>query len=635
MTYPIREPLLPKVPPAYFTAFEDRTPPVFPAMTLARQRAWHILAGGTVGLGLWYLHWRWTESLNPDAMTFSVIVAVVETLAFLGTVLFFHDIWAEGDTPERPAPATRSEAGLDGGGPIRVDIFITTYDEDLNILLPSITSAMALQVPAGVDLCVHLLDDSQRSEIADIALMHRIGYVTRTGNRGFKAGNLANALLHTSGDFIVICDADTRLLPTFLTHTLGYFRDTKVAWVQTPQWFYDIPEGANWSDWLSRRFGKNAGFLSGPLNWISGDTRTGSDPFMADPALFFDVIQRRRNRNGASFCCGAASVHRREPLFDAALRRQSQDAAKLARAVGLSDQVPANLLNAAKLQPFRFHVSEDIYTSIILHSDAEGAWTSVYHPQPESRMLSPWSMDAWATQKLKYAGGTFDIMLRDNPVFKAGMPLRTRLHYAATCWSYLSVLWLPVMLLAPAISLLTGIAPIKASTVAFFMHLLPLLLVNEAAIVVGCNGHNPNPGRVLSIASLPIQWCALWQVLRGRRPRFPVTPKTPGTRVNLRHVRPIIILLLVLATAAVYGVVALAMGLPKHQPALVVLNLFWVGWNGLALARLILAALWVPPESKAAPSDPVGPVHLEQVPASMALSHNPSSPYINPRGLCQ
>lgn len=52
----------------------------------------------------------------------------------------------------------------------------------------------------------------------------------------------------TSGDFIGICDADTRLFPAILDHTLGYFRNPGVALVQTPQWFYDIPGGERLQD---------------------------------------------------------------------------------------------------------------------------------------------------------------------------------------------------------------------------------------------------------------------------------------------------------------------------------------------------------------------------------------------------
>lgn len=50
-------------------------------------------------------------------------------------------------------------------------------------------------------------------------------YITRQSNIGYKAGNLRNGLEHTDGDFLIICDADTRVFPTLLSHTLGYFRD--------------------------------------------------------------------------------------------------------------------------------------------------------------------------------------------------------------------------------------------------------------------------------------------------------------------------------------------------------------------------------------------------------------------------
>ena len=62
-----------------------------------------------------------------------------------------------------------------------------------------------------------------------------VNYITRSDNVGFKAGNLRNAMQVTSGDFIVICDADTRPFATLLEDTLGHFRDPDMAFVQTPQ----------------------------------------------------------------------------------------------------------------------------------------------------------------------------------------------------------------------------------------------------------------------------------------------------------------------------------------------------------------------------------------------------------------
>jgi cellulose synthase (UDP-forming) len=34
-------------------------------------------------------------------------------------------------------------------------------------------------------------------------------------------------------------------------------------------------------------------------------------------------------------------------------------------------------------------VSEDIYTSIVLHNDVDRRWKAVMHPGMESKMLSP------------------------------------------------------------------------------------------------------------------------------------------------------------------------------------------------------------------------------------------------------
>lgn len=91
-----------------------------------------------------------------------------------------------------------------------------------------------------------------------VAEQEGVNYLSRENNIGFKAGNLRNGLEHTDGDFIVICDADTRVFPSILTDTLGYFRDPLVAWVQTPQWFYDLPAGKRLPYWLKGKLGQPA-----------------------------------------------------------------------------------------------------------------------------------------------------------------------------------------------------------------------------------------------------------------------------------------------------------------------------------------------------------------------------------------
>jgi cellulose synthase/poly-beta-1,6-N-acetylglucosamine synthase-like glycosyltransferase len=59
-----------------------------------------------------------------------------------------------------------------------------------------------------------------------------IAHLHRSERSGYKAGALANGLLHASGDFIAVFDAD--FLPTsdFLLRTIPYFQDPQVGFVQ-------------------------------------------------------------------------------------------------------------------------------------------------------------------------------------------------------------------------------------------------------------------------------------------------------------------------------------------------------------------------------------------------------------------
>ncbi|MEM6478095.1 MAG: glycosyltransferase [Pseudomonadota bacterium] len=569
----------------YFRAFEHVLPPPLPKLSRRRALTWQFLAAFTLGIGLWYLQWRWMHSLNPDALVFSAIVAAAETGMFIGTLLFFFDIWDEGDTPREPPPQTPEEACLPEDSDLSVDILIATYDEDMAVLEATLTDALAVRVPQGWRATIYLLDDGQRPLAAQLARRLGVRYLTRPSNAGFKAGNLRNALLRSDGSFIVICDADTRLFPGFLENTLGYFRARDVAWVQTPHWFYDIPEGRPWSVGLPAPVARLFALLGGTPN-------AGGDPFLSGSLVFFDVIQRRRNRNGASFCCGAGSIHRREPLFEEACAQNGPDRANIFDPSSRRGLRPF-MARLAPLQPFRYHVSEDIFTSMLLHSSFE-RWRSVYHPQIESKMLSPWSMDAWAAQKLKYAGGTLDLMLRHNPLWRAGMPWRIKLHYAATFWSYLNAIILAVLLFAPIFTLLTGLAPIDAYSSTFFLHLLPLLFANEAALAVASKGHDANQGRVLSLATLPIVAQALAQALKGKKIKFRPTPKTPLFKGSLRFVWPHLALLALMAFALIYGVCQHVLGSVAHSGALLLVNAFWLAWCGWALTRAVKAALWRP-----------------------------------------
>lgn len=84
-------------------------------------------------------------------------------------------------------------------------------------------------------------DDSSDSRISamldSFARKHKIKVVRRGSNKGFKAGNLNNMLLHSSGDIIVVFDSDFVAQPDFLRRIVTPFHDKGVACVQA-KWSY-------------------------------------------------------------------------------------------------------------------------------------------------------------------------------------------------------------------------------------------------------------------------------------------------------------------------------------------------------------------------------------------------------------
>ena len=116
-----------------------------------------------------------------------------------------------------------------------------------------------------------------------------VGYVTRTDNRHYKAGNLNHGLqvLRERGvdlEFIALLDADFVAQPQFVRRTLALMHDTKVGIVQTPQCFYN-------ADPHQQAFGGVARWPDEQRSWFGAYL----------PAL--DAI-------GAASCCGTSCLLR-------------------------------------------------------------------------------------------------------------------------------------------------------------------------------------------------------------------------------------------------------------------------------------------------------------------------------------
>lgn len=606
----------------YFDKFENRKPPEPLVYSAKRELLYQFVATMTLAMGAWYIWWRWNYSLNYQALWFAIPLVLAETFAYIGLVLFTANLWKTKDYPQQPAPISLSETlgmPLSHDRPISVDVFYPTYNEEEDLVRLSVLDGQRLQYPHPIQINIHVLDDGKRKTMQALAAELGVNYITRTNNEGFKAGNLRNAMEQTSGDFIVICDADTRIFPTFLLNTLGYFRDPKVAWVQTPQWFFDLPEGKP----LRMVMKKYLWYPGFALGWLiekcCGEVMIGKDPFVNDPQMFYDVIQRRRNWANASFCCGAGSIHRRDAVMEAALKAYSNsidtvideimpDISKvLAKAAKklekkdaesrlndrLREAVTSQIIHEIEMTPYKFHVSEDIYTSIVLHSDHGSEWKSVLHPGIECKMLSPQDLQTWTVQRFKYAGGSLDICLNDNPVFRSGLNWKQKLMYGSTFWSYFGGVWNIMFLLSPAIYLFTQVSPVSSYSGEFYKHIFPFLVLNELATMLGTWGIAGFKSKASYLSFFPVNLQALWTVFRKKQIKFPTTPKDRQEGNFFHLVIPQFLVIVLTITGLMYA------GYGYHQGTFTNLNglltnIFWGINNVLAMSGLVLAAFWQP-----------------------------------------
>jgi cellulose synthase (UDP-forming) len=595
----------------YFEKFEHRKPepplPYSPTLELI----WQFLLTIALVVGGWYISWRWTDSLNFNALWYAIPLVVAETGAYIGLLLFAFNLWKVKDYPKQLPPRYISEcvSHKEDNRLIVVDVFFPTFNEEIELVKLSLRDAKKIVYPHPIDLRIHILDDGKRPEMKKVAEEEGVGYFTRSSNIGFKAGNMRNAMEQTSGDFILICDADTRPFPTILEHTLGYFKDPDVAWVQTPQWFFDIPEGVPLPKLLKKWLGRPGTLLGPAVEKVIGPVKVASDPFVNDPKMFYDLIQRRRNWANASFCCGAGSIHRRDAVMEAALKSYSEQIEKktegqikqLKRLTGESnpdmivkEMMAQGLALDEELTPYKFHVSEDIYTSIILHSDKTRNWKSVLHPEVESKMLSPQDLLSWTIQRFKYAGGTLDIALHDNLIFRPGLTWPQRIMYLTTVWSYLGGIWNFIFLTAPLIYLFTSIAPVMAYSIDFYKHILPFLILTELAFMATYWGLASYQAKANYLSFFTINLRAIWTVMRGQKIKFPITPKDRQEGNFFHIVIPQFTVIMLTIIGLIYAWVSFLFFNSHHNLDGLIVNTFWGLNNILALSGIVFAAFWNP-----------------------------------------
>ena len=118
-------------------------------------------------------------------------------------------------------------------------------------------------------------------------------------------------------------------------------------------------------------------------------------------------------------------------------------------------------------------LSEDMNTAMHLHATG---WQSVYVPLPLSYGLVPATLSAYYKQQLKWARGTFELLVTTYPRVFRGLSGRQRLHYLTLPLHYLIGVVQLIDLLVPMLSLVLMKLPLRLDLLIFATAYVPLLL---------------------------------------------------------------------------------------------------------------------------------------------------------------
>jgi cellulose synthase (UDP-forming) len=494
----------------------------------------------TAFLALRYLAWRTTQTLQySDPLSFLCMIALYLAELY-GIALLLVSLFVN----VRPLHRRPVRPSADPARWPSVDILVPTYNESPELLRVTMLAALQVRYPQE-RLRVYLLDDGgtlQKRQSPDPlqaaaaerrhrelqAMCRELGaqYLTRERNEHAKAGNINAALKHTSGELILILDADH--VPSFdiLEQSIGWFeRDPKLFLLQTPHFFLN-------PDPIEKNLQVHGRMPS-------------------ENAMFYGGVQQGLDFWGSSFFCGSAAVLRRRCLEEIG---------------GLCETT----------------ITEDAETALELHSRG---YTSAYLDRPMIAGLQPETFEAFLVQRSRWAQGMAQIFVLKNPLFKSGLTLAQRLGYFNSTFFWLFGYARLVFVLAPVLYLLFGMRLYSARADELAGYALPHL-----AAAVLTTQYLFGRVRWMFVSELYELLQSIFSVraitavlLRPRSPAFRVTPK--GQQNDREHISPYtrpfyVLLLLTLASLVAAGFRFQA--LPAER-ALILVSGAWALFNAVLL----------------------------------------------------
>jgi cellulose synthase (UDP-forming) len=510
-----------------------------------RQWSRVVVVSILLGLLIRYVLWRSLSSLNladPLNGFFSLMLFLLEIPILFSTGIQLFFMLREKD--RRREADQVSAAVVAGQYTPSVDILIPTYNEPTFILRRTIVGCQALEYP---NKTIYLLDDTRRPEMRHLARELGCKYIVRTNNLHAKAGNINHAIAKTSGELVVVFDADFVPTKNFLTRTVGFFQDPTIGLVQTYKGFYNF-------DPIARNLG-----LEKALTY--------------EEEVCSRHYQLLRDGSASTMCVGTSFVARRAAL-----------------------EATGGFVTES--------LCEDFFTGISV--SAKG-YQVIYLSEQLSAGLAAESVTDHIAQRMRWARGTFQaFFIKANPLTIPGLRLRQRLINLEGILQWFSHIQRLGFLLIPLLSFTSlTVLPVKATIGEFLYFFLPYYLVHSAVFSwLNYRSRSAILSDVYAVSQcIPISITLIQTLLNPFTQGFKVTPKgTYSDRYSFNWVLggPLLLLLtltLISLWKGIEVVVWLTIGqvdITSDQLQGLGLMLIWNTYNAAILGIAVLSYLDVP-----------------------------------------
>lgn len=375
---------------------------------------------------LWRIFFTIPKGEGKLSLICAIMLLIVEVMGMVEMFVHYHGM-SNIQYPKKPQ--------IDEDLYPHVDVFIATYNESVDLVKKTVNGCVNMEYPDMEKVHIYICDDGNREEMKRMANNMGVNYITREERKGAKAGNLNNAMAHSTSPLIATFDADMIPRHNFLMETVPYFLKNeqakkhgideeyeRIGFIQSPQSFYN-PDLFQFNLYAENRIPNEQDY-------------------------FYRDIQVARNKTNSVIYGGSNTVISREAL----------------------NEVGGFFTNS---------ITEDFATGILIQSNGYKCYAI---PTVLASGLSPTDLKSLVKQRERWARGCIQTARRVNIFFRKGLSLGQKITYMTSVSYWYSSIKRFIFIMSPIMFSVFNVIVVDCTLLEVLVFWLPMYIFSNISL---------------------------------------------------------------------------------------------------------------------------------------------------------